>query len=50
MLALRQRAPESGELIPQNERELRHPEGAACSYGCTPTVRGSSASSTNEEL
>ncbi len=43
------RALESGELIPQNERELRRPEGSGMLIGALYS-EGSSASSTNEEL
>ncbi len=43
------RALESGELIPQKERELRRPEGSGMLIG-DPLCEGSSASSTNKEL
>ncbi len=43
------RALRSGELIPQNERELRRSEGSGMLIG-DPLVEGSSASSTDGEL
>ncbi len=43
------RALESGELILQNERELRHPEGSGMLIG-DPLSEGSNASSTDSEL
>ncbi len=43
------RALGSGELIPQNERELRCPEGSGMLIG-DPLGEESSASSTNKEL
>ncbi len=39
----------SGELIPQNERELRHPKGSSMLIG-DPQGEGTNASSTNKEL
>ncbi len=46
MLALPTRALEGGELIPQNERELRCSEGSGMLIG-NPLGEGSNASSTN---
>ncbi len=43
------RALGSGELIPQNERELRRSEGSGMLIG-DPLGEGSSASSTDSEL
>ncbi len=43
------RALESGELIPQNERELRRSEGSGMLIGDT-LGEGSNASSTDSEL
>ncbi len=43
------RAPGSGELIPQNERELRCSEGSGMLIG-DPLGEGSNASSTDSEL
>ncbi len=43
------RALRSGELIPQNERELRHSEGSGMLKG-DPLGEGSNAGSTNNEL
>ncbi len=45
----RQRALESGELIPQNERKLRRSEGSGMLIG-DPLCEGSNASSTDNEL
>ncbi len=44
-----QRALESGELIPQNERELQRSEGSGMLMG-DPLGEGSNAGSTNNEL
>ncbi len=43
------RALRSGELIPQNERELRRSEGSGMLIG-GPLGEGSNAGSTNSEL
>ncbi len=49
MLALPIRALEGGELIPQNERELRRSEGSGMLIG-DPLGEGSKASSTDSKL